>query len=167
MTINWPGDVMGDTQTFVQEVFRKMSRPDEELLAILLFWRDAKLAHVEALDDSHFVDDAAKSKLFERVVPRLIRERTPDVVGLAMHTRWRAGEDRREGILVTVVGADFIRMTRAAVHRRADAPPVLEEWKPFPDSPDLEVKSWINDALRAALVDSHSPRGLSRLFRRQ
>ena len=80
---------MNDTQIWVQELFRRMTEPDDDLLAILLFWREAKLTHVEALDDSHFVSDAAKTELYERVVPRLLRERMPDIIGLATTTRWR------------------------------------------------------------------------------
>jgi hypothetical protein len=131
-----------------------MSYPDEDLLAGLLFWRDAKLVHIQTLDDAHFVDDAAKSDLFKRVIPRLIRERTPDVVSLMTQTRSRAGADYREDVLVTVVGATFVRMTCATVQRRVDAPPLLGAWQPFPDSPDLEVKSWINDALQSALDEN-------------
>jgi hypothetical protein len=167
MTIHWTGDVMKDTQIWVQELFRKITAPDEDLLAILLFWRDAKLTHVEALDDSHFVSDTAKTELYERDIPRMLRERMPDVISLATHARWRTETEHGEDVLVTVVGTDFVRMTRSVVERRPAAPPVLRDWKPFPDSPDLTVKSWINDALLAAMVDVHRPRGLARLFRRQ
>lgn len=166
MTIEWTGDVMKDTQIWVQEFFRRMTDPDEDLLAILLFWRGAKLTHVEALDDSHFVSDATKTELYERVVPRLLRERLPDVIGLATHTRWRTSTEHGEGVVVTVVGTDFVRMTRAVIERRGEAPPLLGDWRPFPDSPDHHVKSWINDALLAAMADAHRPRGLSRLLRR-
>ena len=82
-------------------------------------------------------------------------------------TRSRLGPDHQEEVLVTVVGTTFVSMTRATVQRRVDGPPLLGAWQPSPDSPDLEVKSWINDALQAALVNAHAPRGLSRLFRRQ
>jgi len=48
MTVKLTGDVMRDTQIFAQEAFRAMRDPDEDLLAVLLFWREAKLTHVEA-----------------------------------------------------------------------------------------------------------------------
>ena len=121
MTVKLTGDVMRDTQIFAQEAFRAMRDPDEDLLAVLLFWREAKLTHVEALDDAHFVDDAAKSNLFERVVTRLIRERSPEVVSLATPTRSGVGTASEDEVLVTVVGKTFVTMTRATVQRRIDA----------------------------------------------
>jgi hypothetical protein len=155
-----------DSKTFAGRHFANLQDPDEEMLPVLLFWRDAKLAHVEALDWSHFSDDNAKEDLFHREVPRLIRKRQPQLVSLLLGIKTTSGEGPREQVLVTIASATRVFMFAASVSRRADSPPALGPWGPYPEDPALEVRSWINDALQSALASAHEKSGLSRFFGR-
>lgn len=79
MTIEWTGQIDEDSKLFAGRHFANLQHPDDEMLPVLLFWRDTRLTHVEALDWSHFSDDQAKEQLFHREVPQLVKKwRPPD-----------------------------------------------------------------------------------------
>lgn len=166
MAIEWSGDLFLDSQVFARAAFEKLSDPDEDMISALLFWRDAKLTHVEGLDSGHFASDRTKSELWEKIVPGLIRERRPDTVSHLVHVRTtQASGQLSEGVIVSVIGLSFVRMSRAEVTRRQDGPPVLGEWAPYPASPDLTVKSWTNEAVQRALARINTGSAIGRFFR--
>jgi len=80
VTIEWTGKIDEDSKLFASHHFANLRDPDEEMLPVLLFWRDARLIHVEALDWSHFADDHAKEQLFQQEVPRLVKKRRPQLL---------------------------------------------------------------------------------------